>query len=91
MARAGFDTHAVRWNMPNNGRKSLSLCGEWVDGRDVVREQPSCFECQTELAKDASTPDLSVEDVFGEPTSGTQVRPTHIDTMAGYRPKGARS
>lgn len=83
----GAETHACRWDMPNNGRKTLSLCGEWVRESEIVTgTDPTCEHCIAELAKDATE---TVESVFGEPTVGTQVHTTLGEPLAGYRPKGA--
>lgn len=77
----------VQWDRIQRGRKSLSICGEWVRERDIATD-PTCPECQKELAKQETT---SAEDMFGPSTPGTQVHSTLSDPLAGYRPKGARS
>lgn len=87
MARPGFETHFVTFSATNKGRKSIAVCGDWCDERDIATD-PTCEHCQAELAKYATE---TVESVFGEPTVGTQVHTTLGEPLAGYRPKGARS
>lgn len=76
-------SHFVEFDRIHRGRKSIAVCGDWTDERDISND-PTCPECIAELAKTA-------DDVFGTEAPGTPVRSTWGNPTAGYTPKGARS
>lgn len=79
MSPLRFQTHYVPWDSIHPGRKSLSLCGEWTDERDIAVD-PDCPLCRAELAKTA-------DDVFGAEAPGVPVHSTLSDPFKGYSPR----
>lgn len=69
----------VEYDRINKGRKSLSLCGEWTDERDISAD-PTCELCQAELRQTGAS-------MFGETAPGTPVHSTLSDPLKGYREK----
>jgi hypothetical protein len=75
---------------PRNGRKFVSLCGNYVTERDLAAagQQPTCPDCQNELRR-LNDP-RTAEDVFGDaptPSAVPRIPKEPFDPCAGYRPK----
>ena len=62
----------VEWDRIQHGRKSIGLCGDWVDEVDISNE-PTCQECQRRLAQTA-------EELFGPPNPTLSDRTVTTET-----------
>lgn len=71
--------HFVEFDRIHQGRKSLSVCGEWVRESEISPE-PTCEYCRQELA-------ITSEQMFGTESPGTPVHSTLSDPLKSYRPK----
>jgi len=72
-------SHYVTWDRLRRGRKSIALCGDWCDERNISNE-PTCPACRKELA-------LTIAEAFGPENQGTAATSIHIDPLADYRPR----
>lgn len=52
------ESHFVEFDRVQKGRRSIALCGDWCDERDISAE-PTCHLCRVALAQTA-------DDLFGK-------------------------
>lgn len=69
----------VEYDRLRPGRKSIALCGDWCDERDISAT-PTCPSCRAALL-------LTAEDVFGSEPPGASVRSTLTDPLRDYKPR----
>ena len=68
-------THFVEYDRIHRGRKSIALCGDFVDERDISNA-PTCEFCQRELAQTA-------EAMFGDEPVTRPVKHRDFDPITG--------
>jgi hypothetical protein len=79
--------HFVRYDQPGR-RQSRALCGKSVDRYTEHSTEPTCPDCKRIREEENAQ---TADSMFGSEPAGAPVHSTLLNTLAGYRPKGARS